>query len=107
MEKEELIDFIEWLSKKNNIFSLYSSSTPAEVIIKDYLVEKNMLNQKYYLTHEITKETESYVLMDLDSNERLIVLTLNNNLDDEQTKQLVYDIKRLYEKMTLKEEMTR
>lgn len=102
MEKEELIDFIEWLSKKNNIFSLYSSSTPAEVIIKDYLVEKNMLNQKYYLTHEITKETESYVLMDLDSNERLIVLTLNNNLDDEQTKQLVYDIKRLYEKMTLK-----
>ena len=107
MEKEELIDFIEWLSKKNNIFSLYSSSTPAEVIIKDYLVEKNMLNQKYYLTHEITKETESYVLMDLDSNERLIVLTLNNNLDSEQTKQLVYDIKRLYEKMTLKEEMTR
>lgn len=101
MEKEELIDFIEWLSKKNNVFSLYSSSTPAEVIIKDYLVEKNMLNQKYYLTHEITKETESYVLMDLDSNERLIVLTLNNNLDDEQTKQLIDDIKRLYEKMIL------
>ena len=101
MEKEELIEFIEWLSKKNNIFSLYSSSTPAEVIIKDYLVEKNMLNQKYYLTHEITKETESYVLMDLDSNERVIVLTLNNNLDDEQTKQLIDDIKRLYEKMIL------
>ena len=101
MEKEELIDFIEWLSKKNNVFSLYSSSTPAEVIIKDYLVEKNMLNQKYYLTHEITKETESYVLMDLDSNERLIVLTLNNNLDDEQTKQLIDDIKILYEKMIL------
>lgn len=101
MEKEELIDFIEWLSKKNNIFSLYSSSTPTEVIIKDYLVEKNMLNQKYYLTHEITKETESYVLMDLDSNERLIVLTLNNNLDDEHTKQLIEDIKELYEKMIL------
>lgn len=101
MEKEELIEFIEWLSKKNNVFSLYSSSTPAEVIIKDYLVEKNMLNQKYYLTHEITKETESYVLMDLDSNERLIVLILNNNLDDEQTKQLIDDIKRLYEKMIL------
>ena len=101
MEKEELIEFIEWLSKKNNVFSLYSSSTPAEVIIKDYLVEKNMLNQKYYLTHEITKETESYVLMDLDSNERLIVLTLNNNLDDEQTKQLIDDIKGLYEKMIL------
>ena len=101
MEKEELIEFIEWLSKKNSIFSLYSSSTPAEVIIKDYLVEKNMLNQKYYLTHEITKETESYVLMDLDSNERLIVLTLNNNLDDEQTKQLIDDIKGLYEKMIL------
>lgn len=101
MEKEELIEFIEWLNKKNNIFSLYSSSTPAEVIIRDYLVEKNMLNQKYYLTHEITKETESYVLMDLDSNERLIVLTLNNNLDDEQIKQLIDDIKRLYEKMIL------
>ena len=101
MEKEELIEFIEWLSKKNNVFSLYSSSTPAEIIIKDYLVEKNMLNQKYYLTHEITKETESYVLMDLDSNERLIVLTLNNNLDDEQTKQLIDDIKGLYEKMIL------
>lgn len=101
MEKEELIDFIEWLNKKNNVFSLYSSSTPAEVIFKDYLVEKNMLNQKYYLTHEITKETESYVLMDLDSNERVIVLTLNNNLDDEQTKQLVDDIKGLYEKMIL------
>lgn len=101
MEKEELIDFIEWLSKKNNVFSLYGSSTPAEVIIKDYLVEKNMLNQKYYLTHEITKETESYVLMDLDSNERLIVLTLNNNLDSEHSKQLVDDIKGLYEKMIL------
>lgn len=107
MEKEELIEFIEWLNKKNNIFSLYSSSTPAEVIIKDYLVEKNMLNQKYYLTHEITKETESYVLMDLDSNERLIVLTLNNDLDDEQTKQLIYDVKRLYEHMTLNDNMTR
>lgn len=101
MEKEELIDFIEWLSKKNKIFSLYGSSTPTEVIIKDYLVEKNMLNQKYYLTHEITKETESYVLMDLDNNERLIVLTLNNNLDDEHTKQLIDDIKGLYEKMIL------
>jgi hypothetical protein len=107
MEKEELIEFIEWLNKKNNIFSLYSSSTPTEVIIKDYLVEKNMLNQKYYLTHEITKETESYVLMDLDSNERLIVLTLNNDLDDEQTKQLIYDVKRLYEHMTLNDNMTR
>ena len=39
--------------------------------------------------------------MDLDSNERLIVLTLNNNLDDEQSKQLIDDIKRLYEKMIL------
>ena len=107
MEKEELIDFIEWLNKKNNIFSSYGSSTPVEVIIKDYLVEKNMLNQKYYLTHEITKETESYVLMDLDSSERLVVLTLNNNLDDEQTKQLIYDVKKLYEHMTLNDNMTR
>lgn len=99
MEKEELMDFIEWLSKKNSVFSLYGSSTPAEVIIKDYLVEKSMLNQKYYMTHEITKETESYVLMDLDSNERLIVLTFNNNMDKEYTENLVKDIKALYEKM--------
>lgn len=99
MEKQELIEFIEWLSKKNNVFSLYSSSTPAEVIIKDYLVEKSMLNQKYYMTHEITKETESYVLMDLDNNERLMVLTFNNNMDKEYTENLVKDIKELYEKM--------
>jgi hypothetical protein len=45
--------------------------------------------------------------MDLDSNERLIVLTLNNDLDDEQTKQLIYDVKRLYEHMTLNDNMTR
>ena len=42
MEKEELIEFIEWLNKKNNVFSLYGSSTPVEVIIKDYLLEKDM-----------------------------------------------------------------
>lgn len=99
MEKQELMEFIEWLSKKNNVFSLYGSSTPAEVIIKDYLIEKGMLNQKYYMTHEITKETESYVLMDLDNNERLIVITFNNDLDKEYTENLVKDIKALYEKM--------